>query len=130
MAITVLQLRQSVATALSGLVGTYTLANGATTPALAVRSPGEPRTPGTKVSGMEVLIVEDPDMSRVVRGYRESDAIRSWDVFLVAWSDSTRLEPAVTALLAAFPGATVQDVPVPENAGPRNQKRLTIPSNP
>lgn len=127
MAATLLELRADIATALASYLGTYTLANGATTPAIAVRAPNDAHAPGTRVAGLEAVLVRDPDTT-ALRQYANAPSLRTWEVFLVAWDASADLEGAAVALCAAVPGARSETVNVPQGAGPRAQRRITIPT--
>lgn len=124
----VLTLRAQITTALGAAVGTYTLANGITTPAVAVRDYGEPVSPGTSVSGLEVVILSQPDLVPI-RQYTDTPAFREWTVFLVAWGAGVDLQGAAATLLANFGDSTISTVAVAEGLGPRNQMRVTIRSN-
>lgn len=118
-------LRAQVEAVLSADLGTYTLANGETTPAISVRDPGKGLAPGTRVSGLEAVIYSVPEMLPV-REYQSDNAIRAWSVYLVGWGDGVDMQTASASLLANFPGADVATLSVPEDIGPRNQMRVTI----
>ena len=122
-----LELRNELATLLSSALGTYTLPNGDTTPAIEVRSSGEALPSSTKVEGLEVVIIRDPDLTPITQ-YTDSPSIRTWTVFLVDWSDAVSLEPIGAYLVAAYGGSSISTVPVPKGTGPQNQLRLSIPT--
>lgn len=122
---TVLELRTALAALLAGSIGTYTLGNAATTPAISVRAVGERLPIGTTVTGMEVVIVRDPELNPIT-AYKEPGAFREWTVYLVDWSDATSLEASAAAIVAAYPGTLVQTANVPKGVGPQNQIELTI----
>lgn len=124
----VLTLRAQIEAVLSSYLGTYTLSNGETTPAVSVRDPGQGQTPGTKVNGLEVVILSQPEMVPV-REYQNDNAIRVWSVYLVGWGSSVDLQESSAALMANFPGSEVATLSVPEDVGPRNQMRVTIRTN-
>ena len=119
-----LDLRASLATALSGVVGAYTLANGSVTPAMRCSDPSETRYPGTIVQGLEVVILKDPELVPV-RQYQEERAQAEWTVFLVAWGEYSAAA-AAQLVIDAFPGTDAQRVNVPEGIGPQDQYQLTI----
>ena len=123
-----LELRNELASLLSASLGTYTLPNGATTPAISVRSSGEALPTGTTVTGLEVVLIRDPDLTPIPQ-YAEAGALRNWTVFLVDWSDATDLEPIGAYLVEAYAGTQVTTVAVPKGTGPQNQMRVTIQSN-
>lgn len=122
----VLTLRANLLDLLSGLLGEYTLANGVTTPAIAVRSYGEALQPGTKVEGMECVIISDPDLEPV-RQYKNERALQTWVLYLVRWGSGPDLHTAAGFILNAFPGTNATPVTVPQRIGPQHQMRVTIP---
>lgn len=124
----VLTLRSQVAAVLTGVIGTYTLANSITTPAISVRDYGEGLAPGTSVSGLEVVILAQPELEPI-RQYRDEAALRRWTLYLVGWGAGVDLQAAAAALVANFPSSDVETLEVPQGVGPRNQMRLTIRSN-
>jgi hypothetical protein len=126
--VNVLELRTELASLLSASLGTYTLPNGATTPAIAVRSSGESLSAGTSVTGLEVVIIRDPNLTPIPQ-YAESGALRTWTVFLIDWSDAVDLEPIGAYIIEAYAGTAVSTVAVPKGTGPQNQMRITIQSN-
>jgi hypothetical protein len=121
----VLTLRSSITTALGAAIGTYTLANGSTTPAVAVRDRGEAVAPGTTVTGLEVVIVSQPSLLPV-RQYTNYKAQQEWSVYLVAWTAGVDLEGAATTLLATFGNSDITTVTLSEGTGPRNEMQLSI----
>jgi hypothetical protein len=125
--VNLLELRTELASLLSASLGTYTLPNGATTPAISVRSSGEALPTGTSVTGLEVVLIRDPDLTPIPQ-YTDAGALRSWTVFLIDWSDATDLEPIGAYLVEAYPGTQVTTVAVPKGTGPQNQMRVTIQS--
>ena len=125
----VLTLRSQITTALGVAIGTYTLANGSTTPAVAVRDRGEAVSPGTKVSGLEVVIVAQPNLVPV-RQYTDVKAQEEWSVFLVAWTAGVNLKGAAATLLALYGNSEIVTVGLSEGAGPRNEMQLTIRTKP
>jgi hypothetical protein len=122
---TVLELRNALAALLTASLGTYTLGNGSTTPAISVRAVGERRPVDTTVTGLEVVIVRDPELTPV-EVYKEPGAFKEWTVYLIDWSDATSLEAPAAAVVAAYPGTLVQTANVPKGIGPQNQMELTI----
>jgi hypothetical protein len=121
----VLALRSALQSLLSSALGTYTLGNGTTTAAVHVRAVGEPMPSGATVSGMELVIVRDPELDPILQ-YKTPNAFRLWTVYLVDWGGSANLEAAAALVLSSFPNTTIQTLSVPEAVGPRNQMRLQI----
>jgi hypothetical protein len=129
-------LRDSLATILSSRIGTYTLANGSTTPAIGVRAAGEARTPGTRVTGLEAVILKEPDLSQddstsgLTPQYKGSPSFPTWTVFLIQWSGTGSAADAARVVMDTYPGSTFATAGVPVGVGPLNQVRLSILTNP
>lgn len=121
----VLELRQELEAALMGWLGTYTLANGATTPAFSVRAVGEAMTAGTRVSGIEAVLQLHPALAPA-RQYADEQAFGEWTLYLVDWDGSHDLTGAAQKVIALYPGTTYAEIRVPESVGPSNQLRLTV----
>lgn len=106
----ILQVRDTVAQLLSDLLGSYTLPNGTTVPALWVdgRS-GVPK--GWKVRGMEASIKQYPmRRSRPLMGMVEMR--KAWEVVLSQYDPSSEdMDDAVDRMLRHFPDATLQGFP-------------------
>lgn len=124
----VLTLRTQIEAALASLLGTYSLGNGSTTPAMSVRSMGESMPGSTKVTGLEAILIRDPELFEA-SVYKEAQAIRRWTVMLIDWGGGN-LQAAAGRLIYEFPGSTSRDVVLPEGVGPRSQKRVWIRTNP
>ena len=119
-----LDIRTALSTLLSGYLGTYTLANGSTTPAIAVRAVGEPRRTGTIVTGMELIIERDPDLIQV-QTQGQSPSLYEWTVWLVSWDEASLAAPA-SMVVAAFPNVETEPIRVEEGSGPSNQLRIRL----
>lgn len=126
---TILSLRTALATTLVDVLGTYTLANGVTTPAIAVRAAGESLPAGTSVSGLECVILREPELE-VIRQYGTEHAFSRWTVYLVDWSGSASLQTVAGRLIWAYPGSNATRITVPRGVGPRSQMRVDIQTNP
>ena len=122
-------LRVQLETTLADVLGTYRLANGATTPAIAVRATGDSLPPGTVVEGLEVVILQDPEIVPV-RQYRQQVAFHRWTLFLVDWSGGVPLQTIAGRLLWAYPGSNAVLVNVPKGVGPGAQMRVDLQTNP
>ena len=123
-----LELRTELEILLAAKLGTYTLPNGATTPAISVRSSGENLPTGTTATGLEVVIIRDPDLTPIPQ-YADAGALRNWTVFLIDWSESVDLEPIGAYMIEAFAGTQISTVAVPRTGGPQNQMRVSILAN-
>lgn len=120
-------LRSELEAVLTDELGTYTLANGLTTPACSVRREGEGLFPGTKVAGLEVVVYAEPRLIPVNQ-YVNQPARAEWSVFLVGWDATADLQAAAEAVIYAFPGTVYERIPVPQGVGPANQARLVVQS--
>jgi len=121
----ILALRGALATALTNHLGTYTLANGSSTPALVVRDPGEGLPAGLTVTGLEVVISSVPDLE-AQQQYRNSPFLETWNVFLIDWGGGD-IAGATTLVQSLFAGTTALILAVTEGIGPRRQSQLRIP---
>lgn len=121
-----LTLRSGLATLLSSDLGTYTLGNDATTPAISVRASYEPRPPYKSVSGLEVVIEKIPE-SEALRQYKNEELLRTWVVYLIDWDGGDPTE-AAAKVADEYPGTTITRLQVPPELGPPQQVRITIPA--
>lgn len=124
-----LSLRTAIETTLVDQLGTYRLANGASTSAISVRAPGESLSPGTTVHGLEVVIVREPELVPV-RQYQNEQAFSRWTLYLVDWSGDVSLQEVAGRLLWSYPGSNAVSINVPRGVGPRSQMRVDITTNP
>jgi hypothetical protein len=125
----VLSLRTALETTLVDVLGTYTLANGVTTPAIAVRAAGESLPAGTTVTGLEAVILREPELVPV-RQYRKEHAFSRWTVYLVDWDGEASLQTVAGRLIWAYPGSNAVSITVPRGVGPRSQMRVDIQTDP
>jgi hypothetical protein len=125
----VLTLRTELQALLSAKLGTYTLANGSTTPAISVRATGESLQAGTTVTGIELIILRDPD-SQPVAQYRLQQAFDVWTVYAVRWGGNADLVEVRDLVLTAYPSTTFETPAIPEGIGPKAQLRMSIRTNP
>jgi len=121
-----LALRTSLTAVLSTELGTYTLANGSTTPAVRCSGADETRYPGTIVEGLELVIIKDPVLT-TIRQYQNERQQAEWTAFLVAWG-AKPAGRAAQLVVDAIPGVDAERVQIPEGIGPADQYRLTIRS--
>lgn len=119
------RIRQSLELLLASQLGEYTLANGVTTPAIAVRAQSERLPTGTKARGLEVVVIRYPEETPI-RQYRLEPLEDLWTVWLVGWDNSADLTESTEIILTAFPGADFQQVSVPKSWGPTNQIKITL----
>lgn len=124
-----LDIRVQLETTLADVLGTYRLANGATTPAIAVRAAGESLPPGTTAEGLEVVIVRDPEPVTAVQ-YRQQATGARWTLYLVDWSGGVPLQTIAGRLIWAYPGTNATLINVPRGVGPGAQMRVDLRTNP
>lgn len=125
----VLTLRIALETLLADLLGTYRLANGISTPAISVRDIGEGLQPNTTVSGLEVVIVREPELVPI-RQYSKEHAFSRWTVYLVNWAGEVSLQEVANKLIWAYPGSDAVKINVPQGVGPRDQMRVELQTDP
>lgn len=125
----ILSLRTQLAVTLSSYLGTYTLANGSTTPAISVRAVGESLPPNTTVTGLECVILREPELETIT-AYRKELAISRWTVYLVDWNGNSSLQEIAGKLIWSYPGSNAVSINVPRSVGPRSQMRVDIQTNP
>ena len=126
----ILDLRTALETTLVDVLGTYKLANGIMTPAIAVRDMGESLQAGTKVTGLECIILREPELEPI-RQYAYEQSVSRWTLFLVLWEESDiSLQEIAGRLLWAYPGSTAVGINVQQNAGPKHQIRIELRTNP
>ncbi len=122
-----LDLRSALETLLADDLGEYTLPNGITTPALAVRNEGDSLPANTKVSGLEVVVLAQRSLVPVPQ-YEAQGAIRQWTLYLIDWDGIVAMDAVASKLLYAFAGSTTSPLAAPRQVGPRHQRALSIPS--
>lgn len=125
----VLTLRIELETLLADSLGTYTLGNGATTPAVSVRSTGETLVANTTVRGLELVILRDPQLDRI-NSYRNQEAFRLWTLYLVDWEGTGIAPSAAGRIIYTYPGTEALALNVPEGLGPKAQMRLQLRTAP
>jgi len=120
-----LALRNKLASELASYLGTYTLGNGSTTPAIIVRNPGEGIGAGISVTGLEVVLASVPELEQELQ-YTNSPFTQTWQVDLIDWGGGS-IEQATALVQSGFPGTTAQLVSITEDKGPKRQTQLLIP---
>ena len=117
--------RRTLEMLLRDQLGYYTLANGITTPSIAVRAESERLPTGTKAVGLEVVVIRYPEETPV-RQYLLEPLDDFWTVWLVGWDDTADLPAATQLVLTAYPGTEFQQINVPKSWGPTNQIKVTL----
>ena len=106
--------RDRIQAVLTPALGTMTLPNSATTPAMWVGNWDGP-FPGTVVTG--ILAVLDIGSMDVIREYQQEKTDDRLRLDLIAWGAHDP-ETAVSLLIAAFEGSDVDRARLPEGWGP------------
>ena len=104
MTITAQSLRSHLSEILQGQFGTYNFTTGASTMALAVLPDSSSGysypPPGTKMSGLEVVIIRPaPTTSMRLTGYASR---KTWEIHLKQWDKSKNLVQATEVLIAGL----------------------------
>jgi hypothetical protein len=124
-----LSLRNALETALVEELGVYELPNGAITPAISVRAAGEPMTAGTRVTGLECVLMRDPELIPISQ-YTGQQAFSRWTVFLMSWTAGLDLTRIASRLLLEWPGAQITTLSPRRGSGPYSQLRLSLQTDP
>lgn len=119
-------------TTFSGYIGTYTFSGGDTADSIVVLTPGEKLPQLESQTGLECIIHDAGDVSRIDYVNDDSELLTSWKVFLIVWDGSTgsTLNSAVKRALHLFYGSTsIETLSVSQGLGARVQTMITIPEN-
>lgn len=117
-------------TEFSSYVGTYKFNTGQVHNAISVQTPGDNIKKIQSVNGIECIIHDVSDISRIDYISSPSELVNTWKVFLVCWdpSDGDQLNNATKRILELFQGATsTQTVKTSEGARAKVQTLVTIP---
>jgi len=113
-------------------IGTYKFLSGQTKKAINVLTPGTSIPSIESVNGVECIIHDISDLSRIDFLTDSSELVNEWKVFLVAWDPATGedVNNAARRIMQLFRGATsTQTVRTSEGLNARVQTVVTIPSN-
>lgn len=113
------------------LIGSYTFKAGQAVPALSVMTPGQDLPSIRSVKGLEVVIHDIADISRMDM-YGSSIFKKDWKVFIMCWEGSTGAEATqlIELMMKKFSGATsIETVAVAEGLGAVVQTKVVIPSD-
>jgi hypothetical protein len=126
MAVTALQLRGDLSALLRNYIGTYHLANGATTPAVMVLASNEQTASPTRPVGMELVIGRQPTAEQA-DGYREVGCQERWTLTLKDWNSPGVSAAAAELICAVYDtAATVRRAATPPRNGPLRQLEVTL----
>jgi len=91
---------------IAAALGTYTLADGTSRPAIAVLARNETLPPGTTAVGIEMVITAVPAFApRVLLG-EETLINPTWRIYVMGWQSAAQLQAVAERVIALLPGAT------------------------
>jgi hypothetical protein len=91
---------------IAAALGTYTLADGTSRPAIAVLARNETLPPGTTPVGIEMVITAVPAFApRVLLG-EETLINPTWRIYVMGWQSAAQLQAVAERVIALLPGAT------------------------
>jgi hypothetical protein len=96
---------------IAAALGTYTLADGTTRPAIAVLAANEQLPPGTTAVGVELVITAVPGFAPQVLMTPETLTNPTWRIYVMGWQSLTSVQSVVQRVLALLPGARSGRVP-------------------
>lgn len=123
MAFPVLLLRAELTQLLTGLLGIYTFANGAVTPAVRVIEDDD--TTRAKVQGLELVIARQPDPDQLDL-YKDAPCEERWQLWLKDWDSSNARATEAAERICTSYSASVQPQASRGRAGPKRQLQLTL----
>lgn len=123
MAFPVLLLRAELTQLLTGLLGIYTFANGAVTPAVRVIEDDD--STRAQVEGLELVIARQPDPDPLDT-YHEAQCEERWNLWLKDWSSSNAKATEAAERICSSYSARVIAESFRGRAGPKRQLRLTL----
>ena len=113
-------------------IGSYTFRGGAgTTPAISIVTPGKDLPSLESITGIEVVIHDVASMRRY-NFYESSTIEKTWNVYLIAWDDTTgdQLTAAVERAMLIFSGSNANEIVAsPDGIDARVQTLVTIPTD-
>jgi len=90
---------------ISDALGVYTLASGATLPAISVMASGDSLPSGTVATGLEVVITASPNQAEQLLLSDEVLTNPTWRIYVVAWGAVGSLQAVRNRIVALLPGA-------------------------
>lgn len=91
---------------ISEALGTYSLLDGTTLPAISVFAAGDGLPPGTVTGGLEVTITETPNQAEELLLSDEVLLNPTWRIYVIAWGTVGQLQAVRNRIIALLPGAT------------------------
>jgi hypothetical protein len=97
-------------TAIAAALGSYTLTDGTTRPAIAVLAANETLPPGTTAVGIELVITAVPRNAERVLLTTETLTNPTWRIYVMGWQSIASLRTVADRVVALLPGATSANV--------------------
>jgi hypothetical protein len=95
---------------IAAALGTYTLADGTTRPAIAVLAANEHLPEGTTAVGIELVITAVPRNAERVLLSSETLTNPTWRIYVMGWQSIASLRTVADRVVALLPGATSANV--------------------
>lgn len=95
---------------IAAALGSYTLADGTTRPAIAVLAANESLPPGTTAVGIELVIKSVPGFAPQVLLSSETLPNPTWRIYVMGWQSAAALQAVAQRVMALLPGATASDI--------------------
>ena len=96
---------------ISDALGSYTLPDGTSLPAIGVFASGDSLPSGTVTGGLEVVITETPNQAEEILLSDEVLTNPTWRIYVVAWDAIGSLQSVRNRIIALLPGATSSQPP-------------------
>ena len=94
---------------IAAALGTYTLADGTSRPAIAVLAANESLPPGTTAVGIELVITAVPGFAPSLT--QEATLPNpTWRIHVMGWQSAAQLQTVAQRVMALLPGATAASV--------------------
>jgi hypothetical protein len=123
MAFPVLLLRAELTQLLTGLLGIYTFANGAVTPAVRVIEDDDPTR--AQVQGLELVIARQPDPDQL-EVYKDAPCEERWNLWLKDWDSSNARATEAAERICSNYSASIRAESSRGRAGPKRQLQLQL----
>lgn len=91
--------------AISDRLGTYTLSDGTTLPAISVLAGGANLPAGTVTDGVEITITATPNQAETSLLTFETLLNPTWRIYVIAWGALGELQTVRNRIVALLPGA-------------------------
>ena len=96
--------------AIAAALGTYTLADGTSRPAIAVLAKNESLPPGTIAEGVELVITRVPGFANRALLTGGTLPNPTWRIYVMGWQSAAQLQAVAERVLVLLPGASTNPV--------------------